>query len=107
MQIDASVSEGLVMPVGISSPGVSLPMDLITERRQGSGLPFCGMHVQIMEGGLCMDILCTCSVGMQVPVAITVLRNMSQYLPNSFRNQTLVTECDWLGNTIYLSHGNR
>ena len=91
MQVNVSASEGLVIPVGISSPSVSLPQDLITERREDTGLLLCSICRQRKEDcavryGLLLY------VDVHVPVAVTVLRRLSQYLPNRFTNQTLVTE---------------
>ena len=43
MQVNVSASEGLVIPVGISSPSVSLPQDLITEQREDTGLLLCSI----------------------------------------------------------------
>ena len=49
MQVNVSASEGLVIPVGISSPSVSLPQDLITERREDTGLLLCSICRQRKE----------------------------------------------------------
>ena len=45
-------------------------------------------------------------VDVQVPVAVTVLRRLSQYLPNRFTNQTLVTEWKVSCNSKYTGYWN-
>ena len=50
MQVNVSASEGLVIPVSISSPSVSLPQDLITEQREDTGLLLCSKCRQRKDG---------------------------------------------------------
>ena len=45
-------------------------------------------------------------VNVQVPVVVTVLRRLSQYLPNRFTNQTLVTEWKVSCNSKYTGYWN-
>ena len=64
MQVNVSASEGLVIPVGISSPRVSLPQDLVAERREETGLLLCSICRQRKEDStvhLWASSVCRCA----------------------------------------------